>query len=565
MADSKFLKSTINLHGANNYLDKSQVLTYRTILLFLSLLIAVHFEYRSPGFPFTADSAAYIEQARNMVSSGSTLVTPYGLTPANEDQIENKLFPIGFSIAIAAVSLFGVDAKDAAIGIGQFSTIVLPWLLYFCFRNALGTVYAMILAALSLMSPGILINSPMGLTDLFTLAITASSIGLIINAQSRWCFVLAGILAGTAYSVRNAQLALLLTILLYFCYLRFASNIDDRRAIYVQAVSCIAGMSVIVIPLLLSNLFQFGSINPYEMPHSTIGFIENLRTYIQVFLRDVSACSECATYLAWSIPGLLLLTTVVGYTSWGFYRYKWSYLDVARKKTIVISAIYVVVGSCIVIMARTRYQWGEVINLRHTLQYTPFMLFILLSVTMGQSKWMKVIRWTIVAFMFFSHLRYAFLTDFTVRNRDYPILLSAFNTGKSHLCIYDKDIFLVSNWETVFRIECGASVRNSNHINKLRNNDILKLTENNEGYSSLMDAISDIKIKSMDRPTNIGFFPGAFGLIASDFPISIADQKELLEDGWSIIRNDKSGLLIKHPKDNILHKINSQLIKDPLT
>jgi hypothetical protein len=71
----------------------------------------------------------------------------------------------------------------------------------------------------------------------------------------------------------------------------------------------------------------------------------------------------------------------------------------------------------------------------------------------------------------------------------------------------------------------------------------------NEGYDGLIAAIVDIKHNAMGRPIHIGFFPGNFGLEASNFPLPSTNQQKLLDSGWAIIRNDEHGLLIQYEKD----------------
>ena len=378
MVDDKLLKWSIDMFEEKNLEGQRQYLLHIVILTVMSVLMAVHLHYRTPVFPFSPDSAHYIEQARNLVISGSTMETPYGLMPSNTDQLEDGTFPIGFALSLALVSAFGVDAKDAAIAIGHLSAMLLPWLLYFGFRKGLGSINALLVAGLSLMSPGILINARFGLTDVFALSLAVGAIGLTLNSRSWLGFIFGGLLAGMAYSVRNAHLALLFTMALYYCYLWFTSNTTERRVIYRRVAGQLFGVAVIVLPLLIRNLLLFGSLNPYQMPPSTIGAIENLRTYIEALIKDVTACSACALYTAWSIPGLLMFAIILSCACWLIFR-AWRNLGDSVKRLLIISGIYVVMGSFVVIMARTRYQWGEVINIRHTLQYTPFLLAILLT------------------------------------------------------------------------------------------------------------------------------------------------------------------------------------------
>jgi len=197
----------------------------------------VHLHYRSPSFPFTPDSASYIEQARNFLNSGSLLITPYGLAPGDQDQVENRLFPVGFAVVLAAVSSFGIDAKDAAIGLAHFSAITLPWLLFFSFRQSLGPLYALLLAGLAALSPGVLKHSLMGLTDVFGLWLAVVVIGLTLNSRSIVGFIFAGLLAGMAYAIRNAHLALLASVICYFCYCWLSSAAGERRVVLLRAVA----------------------------------------------------------------------------------------------------------------------------------------------------------------------------------------------------------------------------------------------------------------------------------------------------------------------------------------
>jgi thiamine biosynthesis lipoprotein ApbE len=110
----------------------------------------------------------------------------------------------------------------------------------------------------------------------------------------------------------------------------------------------------------------------------------------------------------------------------------------------------------------------------------------------------------------------------------------------------DSEVFLVSNWAYVFRIECGARVRQIERINHKKAQAVIAADED---YASLMDAIADIKDKSTGRSIHVGFFPGRFGLDVRDFPLKAAEQKTLLDSGWTIIRNDELGLLIQNIKN----------------
>lgn len=548
MVSGQFVKRKIEFFRVSGRLAVIPLI----ILASMSLLMIVHLHYRSPDFPYSSDSAYYIEQARSLADSGSALVTPWGLSPSNPDRIKDTLFPIGFPIILATISKFGIDAKDAAVATGHLSAMLLPWLLYFCFRNALGSCKALVLAGISLISPSVLTNSPMGLTDIFTLALAVGAISLTLNSRSTLGFIIGGILAGISYAVRNAQLALLITIVLYFCYLWVTSDNTERRAIYKNTASQFLGISIIVFPVLIRNLYLFDSLNPYQMAPSTIDFFENLRTHTEAFIQDITACYICADYLT-SPLGLLMLTLLAICYCWAFIKYTWSNLKSTAKKAIAISVSYILISSCIVIAARTRYQWGEPINIRHTLQYSPFLLTILLAPIGLYSnsifaKWLQKLCLVLVFVLTCFHINYVlFSTVLQDLNWRQPFIFKAYNTGKKHLCLNENNIFLVSNWGYLFRIKCESYVRHSMPFNIIRNTTQSNMPVN-DGYNGLMAAITDIKIHSQGREIHAGFFPGRYGLEAEDFPLPITDHQKLLDSGWEVIRNDEHGLLIQYPR-----------------
>ncbi len=337
-----------------------------------------HLAMRSPEFPFVPDSASYIEQARSHFEKGSALERSYSMDGGDKEP--SKLFPIGFPATLALFEFVGVDASKASIAVNWLSSSLLPILFFLSFRGALGESYAAIVAALSVFSPGIVTYSGMGATDIFSLAFTACSIALVINTTSGRHLAAAGIFAGIAYSIRNAHLALLLSSGLYF----FSLSILDKKNQHATAVHAsifLSGALLILLPVLARNLILFGSLNPYQMEPSTIGLAVNIRTFIQEFLYDITANRHFARALAWSFTGLISLGVSSLFLGWTAVS-SWTRLDSKQKNLLLFGSIYSLVGACIVITARTRYQWGEPINVRHTLQYAPYFLaasFVLVS------------------------------------------------------------------------------------------------------------------------------------------------------------------------------------------
>jgi hypothetical protein len=258
---------------------------------------------------------------------------------------------------------------------------------------------------------------------------------------------------------------------------------------------------------------------------------------------DVTACGACGNAIAWSKPGLALVVAAILALAWLFIRYFRDTADEGKRKALLISVIYVGIGSGLVIAARTRYQWGETISIRHTLQYVPFALAILAIAVSMLSRWPAKLGLLLLAALGYFHLAYALSGEAAPRESFYPDLQAAYRAGNGHLCEAEENTYRVSNWAYVFRIQCQARVRQIEPVN-IAHEEMRKLLAADDGYSSIPAAIEDILEKSAGRPVRVGFFPGRFGFEPGDFPVSEADQQRLAESGWTIIRNGPEGLLI---------------------
>lgn len=511
-----------------------------TALAAISLLVVAHLFLRAPAFPFSPDSANYIEQARYLIQDGSALIRPYGLDGV--DKAPSTLFPIGFPLVLAFFGYFGLDARQAAIAVGWISSIILPATLFVSFHRQIGSTYALILAGLCVFSPGVLLHSAMGATDVFSLILVVGSIGLVLNSRTFLPFAISGILAGFAYAVRNAHIALLVSFGVYFLYLWSSSKVQRGETIK-QSVAFIAGVAVILLPLFLRNLMVFGVLNPYEMEPSTVSVLVNVRTYIQELIYDITAYRDVGRLIAWSTSGLVAFLLLISLAAW-FLLTSSGRFDDKQKKTLFLCSTYSIVGACVVIAARSRYEWGEMINVRHTLQYTPFLFascFAFMYAHKGKinkSIWHKVLLFPI-GIIVILHLAYALRLD---RQTQYSYergasAMSAYNNGNVHLCASEGGALLVSNWAYVFRINCDAPVRQGPEINQ---NNVINMTPS----STLTAAILDLSSRFIDTPIRIGLFPGRSGITQADLPLQGREIVSLQNAGWRVIKNDTNGLLL---------------------
>lgn len=520
----------------------------------ISVLMVVHLFFRAPIFPFSPDSANYIEQARSLIQNGLTFSIPSGIN--GMDKTPSPLFPIGFPIILAFFSIFGFDAQEASIAVGWLSAALFPALLYICFQKQIGPLYAAILAGLSALSPGVLTYAPMGLTDIFSLILAVGAIGLVLNSRSTTFFFVGGVVAGLAYAVRNAHIALLAALAVYFLYL-WVSNPAQRTQTIKQATVFAVGASLIILPLLLRNLMIFGALNPYEMPLSTVSAVHNIRVYIQEFVYDLTALRSLGIFVGWSTQGLVfLLALVIGVS--GMLMIVWrGQLTEKKKKTIFLCATYSIIGTCVVIAARSRYEWGEMINIRHTLQYTPFFLAALLAAIPSANSdaalsFARKTGLTLVFFLGIFHTLYAHKlgAEYQQSMRRSLDAMNAYQNGKNHLCVSEKNTLLMSNWEYVFSIQCAAHAQNMEPVN-LQCDGQAPLAKNKaERCHTLVNGILSLSDKLAGRSIRAGFFPGRSGININNLPLPEADILSLQNSGWDIVQNNANGLLLSYQSNS---------------
>jgi hypothetical protein len=521
-------------------MHKRKEFIYFIAVLAVSLIVLANLVMRSTTFPFSPDSASYFEQARSLVNEGTALVTPYGLEELGK--APTALFPIGYPLVLSSFQYIGIDARETSVALSWFSSIVLPFVLYLSFRGALGHLYALVVAALSVSSPGFLSHSVMGLTDVFSLLLASISVGLILNSNSRLLVVIAGLLAGAAYSVRNAHAALLVSFVVYFMTI-WLTDKHNRREVTSSVIIFSIGAAAIVIPLIIRNIVVFGSINPYQMEPSTIGIFENIRTYLQEFIYDVTGHRELGRAAAWSRPGLSAIVTMFFLVAWRALS-SWGHLNIKQRRTLLLCSIYSFVGACVVIVARSRYQWGEPINVRHTLQYTPFflatiVLFISFSATSVSQSTIKHFFSFVIAAIASIHVVHMVAHDSqsTIRIGRANAATAAFKNGKEHLCEIGSSSLLISNFAHVFQIKCNAPVR---QWSPTTNSGLSKLTP----PRLLIDALSELSERHPNTHLVIGLYPEHQHTEKELFPLSESDVSRLHVDGWNIVNNNSSGLLL---------------------
>jgi hypothetical protein len=521
-------------------LKKSWPLHWLSLIAITAIVLA-NLLIRSTSFPFSVDSASYIEMARTLAMEGAALVSPYGLE--GNHRAPSSLFPIGFPLFLSLFQLAGIDGREASVALNWISSLALPLVFYLGFRSVLGDAYALVVALLSISTPGFIIYSGMGLADIFSLLIAGASIGFLINANSSRLAIVAGILAGVAYSVRNAHIALLASVAVYFVLIWIIEK-QDRRELRSTVVWFLVGATAIVVPLIVRNLIVFGEINPYSMEPSTIGLLENSRTYLREFVYDITGHRNTAV-VAQGIPGLVVVTGLLCSIAW-MAMLLWDRLDTKQRRTLLLCSVYSFIGACVVVAARSRYQWGESINIRHTLQYAPFFFvaFAMLASASAKHYHHLAIKYVpsiaLFAIVITHGLSMVISGSHAARIERANAAVAAYEGGKEYLCKADDNGLLVSNYAYVFRIMCDSPVRHWSP----------EIMANQNGRASPEYVVASLlalaESHSNERMT-VWLHPERDvrrGLGRTSFPIAVGDSSRLRIAGWDVVVNNHSGLLI---------------------
>ena len=168
-------------------------------------------------YPYSADSASYIDMAASLHEAGRPLVTPWEVDPGDRDAIPQILFPPGFGIVIAAFMPFAGDAASAALWPSRIAAALLPFLIVTLFRGALPDRTLLAMALLALLAPGVRAWQFVAYSDVTGLAFSVVALGALARglglvgrpAVGLGWLLLAGLVAGLGYGVRNSGLAVL--------------------------------------------------------------------------------------------------------------------------------------------------------------------------------------------------------------------------------------------------------------------------------------------------------------------------------------------------------------------
>jgi hypothetical protein len=321
-------------------------------------------------YPYSGDSASYIDMAAALLREGRPLVTPWDVDPGDRDAVPQPLFPPGFSVLIAALTpLFG-DVRLAALYPGRVAAALLPWLIIVLFRGVVADGVLAGVAALVLLSQGVRDWHYLAYSDVPALALAVLALGALARGlgfagragrgTAGW-LALAGFAAGVAYTVRNAGLAVLAASAATLLYARIRHCGPARALLY-----WFAGAVAPLAALLAYNVASFGRLQPYDMPQSTRGWAANLGDYAVAQLDDLGVPERL---LAAATPASAVLV-VAGFATAFALAFRCLRREPSRQGLVMLLGSYAGAGALLLVASRSRYEWGNFIDNRNVLQYS---------------------------------------------------------------------------------------------------------------------------------------------------------------------------------------------------
>jgi hypothetical protein len=346
-----------------------------------------------------------------------------------------------------------------------------------------------------------------------------------------------GLLAGFAYLVRNANLALLLAVPLSTGVWLLLAPRAEKALTWKIGVAWSIGAAIVVLPWLSRNLLVFGKLQPYWMPPSSVGAWFNFRSYLVAQFSELAGSPSLAGHLATSSSGLVmvaLLLATLTYLSWRH----WPDFSSTEKRTFVGAVAFAAAGGAIVIAARTRYEWGALITDRYAIPYTAFLLLaativlrhvsirknLLIAMTIGVVASLFLMR-----FVSLSHSAERWDRALQASKRVVANRIEATKSPIAGPCSGTPKPLVVSNFAYLYRVLCDADARH--------------LGAGGMGWMSIADGLAFVKSKVAQRPVVVALHPG-HGLQPGDLPLDDKVLDAVTRQGWSLNENSPEALIV---------------------
>jgi hypothetical protein len=322
-------------------------------------------------FPYSYDSASYISAARNLLE-GKGLLAPT-LADGDEDLQTISLWPPGYPLLIYLFSFVLGTPYAAALFVSRLSLALVPVAAFWLVRPYCTQGRALLLSLLFWTPLGLMGNAYDTGSDapFFLFALLSSGAFLRgIDRTDLRLLAASGALGGTSLVIRNVGFFLLAAQAAVLLIASLGGKFDLKQ-MFRRAASWGLAAAIPVAALLLWNWTQFGTLSPYDMPPSTVGVMENIGAAMGAYSFDsLPHLQWLASQYGWVIA-ILFASAVLLLLRGTFARYD---QDKPLCRFALLAVLYAVLGTIMTVAARTRYQWGEPISVRHIAQYDSFLI-----------------------------------------------------------------------------------------------------------------------------------------------------------------------------------------------
>ena len=490
--------------------------------------------YFLPVFPYTPDSACYIEQARSLMARGVFESGLYGTENPSATFVSDPLFPPGYPLLIALLSLLlPVPPEAVALFLSLTALALIPVCMVFSFRRIVGSETALIIGAVVVLTPAIVRWGNVASTDVISVLLVIFCMGWVLKAGDRlaaWC--VAGLLVGFAYLFRNANLAFVLSLCGFMAW-SLVFDAENRRKKIALAGAWLLSFAAVVVPWMIRNLMVFGKIQPYSMPPSSVGVIENSRAFIEAQLNILLLLPDLDALLAGSAPGLMALVAGLGVLVWQLLS-TWKLWQKTEQQAVIIAGLYCLLGAAIVIAARTKYQWGELISERHTLPYL-FALLIVLALILKNSTvntGQRRLGLVLVSILLLTRI-YCLPQLYNYNFYDANVVAVAAQINKHRqtdpLCTNLNGRLGVSNYGFVYRVICAVPVRHA-----------FPILHGDEFIDEPLNKLIPLTAK---QGVVVSIFPN-HDVDKKDLPLNQKHLNQLTASGWRVEQNEEMGFIL---------------------
>jgi hypothetical protein len=527
--------------------------TVYSLALFAGLCAAI-ISFYAQFFPYSYDSANYIEQARSFLARGvfevspnrfelipyktDNFIIPYRTIEPNTVFVPDKLFPPGYPLLIAISSiLFQTSVEKIAPFLSLAALFLLPLVIVFSFHGIIGRWNSFWVGILVTFTPVTIGLGYLAYSDTLSLLLVIFAVNRLLvaeNKASSWFYL--GLLTGFSYLIRNGNLALLISIILFLFWYMVVEP-ENRKQILKNTLYWLSGNALFIVPWLIRNILVFGKLQPYYMRPSTVGLYDNTHDFIYAQLENTIAFSQLDSLIVNNLSGIVLLVMIITIllhqviTGW----HKWQKIE---QKTFLISVAYTVIGASMTIVARTKYQWGSNIDPRYALPYSCFIFATLVIILKYLSEKINTqYLFTLLAAILLL-VRIFELPKIYQYNSSWQSVVtvaSHIKNNQDSICSNLNGRFVVSNYSFLYRIICAAPV--------------LQVFPNYEHNEFIYASEESLKIWA-DLGSKTGIIVSLFRYNISDnknyLPLNQEELIKLNLLGWQIERNEKENLIISH-------------------